>query len=102
MRTKFQPDWSMSLQARAIFKCAKNEENEKKVCPGNGFCDFLQIWFAVFLIRHAPRQQFWHKSDKRSQINICMKIATLLFLLVYSCSLRMPWLLRQLLFGLLY
>ena len=51
------------------------------------FTRFFQIWYVVFLGRRAPPQQLWHPSDKRLQRIGCVKIV---FLLMCSCSLRMP------------
>ena len=40
---------------------------------GNSLCDFLQIWYVVFLGRQAPPQQLSLPLDKRSQSYECMK-----------------------------
>jgi len=86
--TKFQLNWWMSLRVTAIFSSVqKDEEKTWKFAHsylGNTLRDFLQIWCAVSLGRWAPIQQLWCSSDKRSWSYECVKIATLLFLLVYS------------------
>jgi len=53
----------------------------------NGLSNLLQIWSVG---KRVPPQQIWYQLDKRSQSYECLKIATLLFLLIYLCSLRAP------------
>ena len=54
------------------------------ISGGNALCYFLQIWCVVSLNRRAPPQQLWCSSDKRSWSFQCVKIMTLVFLLIYS------------------
>ena len=49
----------------------------------NGWRDLLQFWNVASRHRRALPQQIWCFSDKRLLIYECMKIATLLFLLIY-------------------
>ena len=74
-----------------LFKCAKRRRKNSKFAHsylGNALRDFLQIRCVVSLGRRAPLQQLWYSSDKRSWSYECVKIATLLFPLIYSRSLR--------------
>ena len=92
------PNFShMSLWVGAIFSSVRKNKEEnlkkkRKICKfahshlRNGLQNFLQIWYVVSSSRWAPPQKLWHPSDKRSQSYECMKIATLLFLLIYSPS----------------
>ena len=52
-------------------------------------------WFVIEAFENASEspycQQIWHQSDKRSRSYECVKIVALLFLLIYSCSLRAPF-----------
>ena len=90
--TKVQLDWSTNLWVTAIFfKCAKRRRRRKKNTwkfshsnLRNALRDFLRIWCVVSLGRQAPPQQLWCSSDKRSWSYECVKIATLLFLFIYS------------------
>ena len=94
--TKFQLDWSTSLRILIISSVWKDEEQKTpnllmhNAFLGNTSCDFLQSWSVVFLGRQAPPQQLWCFSDKRSWSYECVKIATLLLLLIYSRSLHTP------------
>ena len=58
---------------------------------GNGWSDFLQIWYVDSPNWAARLQQIWSQSDKGSQSYIGVKIAFSFFLLIYS------WVARQLL-----
>ena len=72
-----------------VYKKTKKKKNEEKTRKfahsylGNNLVCTLP-WQA------APPQQLWCSSDKRSWSNECVKIATLLFLLIYSCTLHAP------------
>ena len=57
------------------------------ISGGNALCCFLQIWCVVSLDRRAPLQQLWCSSDKKPWSFQCVKIVTLVFLLIYSRSL---------------
>ena len=69
-----------------FFKCAKRRRRKKFAHSyfRNALRDFLQIWCVVSLGRWAPPQQLWDQPGKRLQSYECVKIATLLFLLIYS------------------
>ena len=51
---------------------------------GNSWRDLLRFWNVASPYRRALPQQIWCSSDKRWRINGCVKITTLLFLLIYS------------------
>ena len=51
---------------------------------GNALRDLIQFWNSAFPYRQALPQQMWWSLGKRSQIYECVKIATLLFLFIYS------------------
>ena len=57
---------------------------------GNAWHDLLQFWNPASPYRRAVPQQIWWSSGKRLRIYGCVKIATLLFLLIYSLRLRAP------------
>jgi len=77
-----------------FFKCAKKTKKKTHKFAhsylGNALRNFLWNWCVVSLGRRAPPQQLWYSSDKRSWSYECVKITTLLFLLIYSCSLHAP------------
>ena len=88
----------MSLRVTAIFQvCEKTKKkNTKKKLKSllthilATLLNFLWFWCVVSLGRQAPPQQLWCSSDVRLWSYECVKIASLLFLLIYSCSLRAP------------
>jgi len=93
--TKFQLDQSKHLRVRANFViCVKRRRKRKKTKKNNwnfglsylrnAWCDLFQFWNPASPHRWALPQQVWWSSVKRSRIYECLKIATLLFLLIYS------------------
>ena len=93
--TKFQPDQSTHLQVMADFAiCAKRRRRKKKTKNkkwnfglsylGNAWCDLLQFWNAASPYKWAVSQQIWWSLGKKSRIYGCVKIETLLFLLIHS------------------
>ena len=89
------------MQVKVIFQvCEKTKKKEKKTKKKTRkfahpylrktLRDFLQIWCVVSLGRWAPPQQLWFSLDKMSWSYECVKLATLLFLLIYSRSLHAP------------
>ena len=100
-RTKFQQDQSTHFRVRADFViCAKRrrKKTSKKKTKnknwnfgllylGKAGRDLLQFCNPASPYRpyrRAVPQQIWWSSGKRSRIYECVKIATLLFLLIYS------------------
>ena len=83
--------------------CAKRQrrrrKNEEKTWNfglsylGNTWHDLLQFWNPASPYRHAVPQQIWWSLGKRSRIYECVKISTLLFLLIYSLPFARPGLL---------
>ena len=49
----------------------------------NNWRDLLKLWNVASCYRWALQPQIWCSSDTRSQIYKCVKIVTLLFLLIY-------------------
>jgi len=89
---KFQPDWSMHSQVKAVFVFVRmwEKKNKKKkklslVTRISEMAGTIYFKFA-FCYRRALSPQIWCSSDKRSRIYECMKITTLLFLLIYSLA----------------
>ena len=93
--TKFQMDQNTHLRVRADFViCAKRRRIRKKILHknwnfvhsylGNGWHNSLQFWHVASPYRLALPQQIWWSSDKKWWIYECLKITTLLFLLMYS------------------
>jgi len=88
--TKFQPDQSTHLRGRAdLYEKTKKKMKNKNWSfglsyLGNAWHDLLQFWNPASPYRRAVSQQIWWFSGKRARIYGCMKIATLLFLLLYS------------------
>ena len=81
----------MRFQVRVVFVFVQKEKKTKKNTEAfgllylrNGWYDLLQIWNVACHYRRALPQQIWCSLDKRSRIYECVKITTLLFLLVYS------------------
>jgi len=95
---KFQLDRSMHSWIRVV--CAKRRKNKTKNEEqnwnfahwylGNGWCDLLQFWKVASPYRQALPQQIRCSSDKGWRIYKCVKIATLLFLLIYSLPFVRP------------
>ena len=77
----------------------KNEEiktNFVRSYLGNGWSDFLHIWYVDYPNWAARLQQFWFQSDKGSQSYIGVKIAFSFFLLIYSrCGAPASWAARH-------
>ena len=84
----------MHLQVMVIYHLSKKTPKVSYNLV-NSLCDFLQIWCAVSPSGWEPPQHIWYQSDKRSWSYECMKIMTLLFLLIYSSSLHAPRFLGQ-------
>ena len=82
----------MHFWVKTVCVCAKRSRKKNKeknwnfglLYLRNGWSDLLQIWDVALHHRRALPQQIWCSSDKRSRIYECVKIATLLFLLIYS------------------
>ena len=87
MCAKFQLNQSMHSRVRVIFVFVrkeedKNEEQKPKLwslVSQKRLAQFTSTLECSFLL-YPP--QIWCSSDKRSRIYECMKIATLLFLLI--------------------
>ena len=63
---------------------------------GNGWSDFLQIWYVDYPNWAERLQQIWFQSDKGSQSYIGVKIAFSFFLLIYSrCGAPASWAARH-------
>ena len=80
-----------SKQVRVVFvfvqKEKKNEEQKLKLgslVSRKHLALFASIWNVASPNRQALPQQIWCASDLRWRIYECVKIATLLFLLIYS------------------
>ena len=97
--TEFQPDRSTHLRVRVDFViCAKRRRRRRRIRRkktnknwnfglsylGNAWRNLLQFWNPASPYRRAVPQQIWWSSGKRSLIYECVKIATLLVLLIYS------------------
>ena len=69
--------------------CEKKKRRRKhtKVCSLISCEKLTQFWYAVFPSRQASPQHIQYQSDERSRSYECVKITTLLLLLIYSCSL---------------
>ena len=88
-----------------ILRSVRNEEEEKtkklkrnfvRSYLGNGWSDFLQIWYVDYPNWAARLQQIWFQSDKGSQSYIGVKIAFSFFLLIYSrCGAPASWAARH-------
>ena len=82
----------ISKLERFLWLCEKKKRKKSKekyeTCSllylRNGWYDLLQIWNVASHHKRALIWQIWCSSDKRSRIYECVKIATLLFLLIYS------------------
>ena len=103
---KFQPNPSMHSCFMANFANVRNEIKKKKTKKlkrnfvrsylGNGWSDFLQIWYVDYPNWAARLQQIWFQSDKGSQSYIGVKIAFSFFLLIYSrCGASASWVARH-------
>ena len=84
---KFQLDQSMHSWFLCLCKKKKKTKNKNwnfgRSYLGNGWHDLLQLWNVASCYRRAFSPQIWCSSDKRSQMYECVKIITLLFLLIY-------------------
>ena len=91
-----------------ILRSVQNEEDEEenktkklkrnfvRSYLGNGWSDFLQIWYVDYPNWAARLQQIWFQSDKGSQSYIGVKIAFSFFLLIYSrCGAPASWAVRH-------
>ena len=88
-----------------ILRSVRNEEEEKneeiktkfvRSYLGNGWSDFLQIWYVNSPNWAARLYQIWFQSDKGSQSYIGVKIAFSFFLLIYSrCGAPASWAARH-------
>ena len=75
-------------------KTKKLKRNFVRSYLGNGWTDFLQIWYVDS--HNWPAQQIWFQSDKGSQNYIGVKIAFSFFLLIYSrCGVPVSWAARH-------
>ena len=91
-----------------ILRSVRNEEDEEEEKTkklkrnfvrsylGNGWSDFLQIWYVDYPNWVARLQQIWFQSDKGSQSYIGVKITFSFFLLIYSrCGAPASWAARH-------
>ena len=90
-----------------ILRSVRNEDDEEEKTKklkrnfvrsylGNGWSDFLQIWYVDYPNWAARLQQIWFQSDKGSQSYIGVKIAFSFFLLIYSrCGAPASWAARH-------
>ena len=83
-----------------ILRSVRNEEKLKRNFVrsylGNGWSDFLHIWYVDSPNRAARLQQIWSQSEKGSQSYIGVKIAFSFFLLIYSrCGAPTSWAARH-------
>ena len=104
---KFSPIRTRIRVLWRIFRSVRNEEDEEEKTKklkrnfvrsylGNGWSDFLQIWYIHYPNWTARLQQIWFQSDKGSQSYICVKIAFSFFLLIYSlCGAPTSWAARH-------
>ena len=77
-------------------KTKKLKRNVVRSYLGNGWSDFLQIWYVDYPNWAARLQQIWFQSDKGSQSYIGVKIAFSFFLLIYSrCGAPASWAARH-------
>ena len=77
-------------------KTKKLKRNFVRSYLGNGWSDFLQIWYVDYPNWAARLQQIWFQSDKGSQSCIGVKIAFSFFLLIYSrCGAPASWAARH-------
>ena len=77
-------------------KTKKLKRNFVRSYLGNGWSDFLQIWYVDYPNWAARLQQIWFQSDKGSQSYIGVKIAFSFFLLIYSwCGAPASWAARH-------
>ena len=77
-------------------KTKKLKRNFVRSYLGNGWSDFLQIWYVDSPSWAACLQQIWFQSDKGSQSYIGVKIAFSFFLLIYSrCGAPASWAARH-------
>ena len=81
-------------------KMKKKTKKLKRNCArsylGNGWSDFLQIWYVDYPNWAARLQQIWFQSGKGSQSYIGVKIAFSFFLLIYSrCGAPASWAARH-------
>ena len=93
---KFQVDQNVHLRVGADFViCPKRRRRIRKKFLrknwkfvhsylGNGSHNSLQFWHVASPYRQALPQQIWWSSDKTLRIYECLKITTLLFVLMYS------------------
>jgi len=96
---KFQLNRSMHSRVRVAFVFMQKEKEKKTKSKnwnfahlylGNSWRDLLQFWNVASPYRQTLPQQIWCSSDKRWRIYECAKIATLLFLLIYSLPFAQP------------
>ena len=77
-------------------KTKKLKRNFVRSYLGNGWSDFLQIWYVDYPNWAASLQQMWFQSDKGSQNYTGVKIAFSFFLLIYSrCGAPASWAARH-------
>ena len=77
-------------------KTKKLKRNFVRSYLGNGWSDFLQIWYVDYPNWAARLQQIWFQSDKGSQSYIGVKIVFSFFLLIYSrCGAPASWAARH-------
>ena len=77
-------------------KTKKVKRNFVRSYLGNGWSDFLHIWYVDYPNWAAHLQQIWFQSDKGSQSYIGVKIAFSFSLLIYSrCGAPVSWAARH-------
>ena len=77
-------------------KTKKLKRNFVRSYLGNGWSDFLQIWYVDYPNWAERLQQIWFQSNKGSQSYIGVKIAFSFFLLIYSrCGAPASWAARH-------
>ena len=87
---------SVRMKMKKKKKTKKLKRNFVRSYLGNGWSDFLQIWYVDYPNWAARLQQIWFQSDKGSQSYIGVKIAFSFFLLIYSrCGAPASWAARH-------
>ena len=95
----FYGEFCEVCEMKKMMKKKKTKKLKRKFVRsylGNGWSDFLQIWYVDYPNWAARLQQIWFQSDKGSQSYIGVKIAFSFFLLIYSrCGAPASWAARH-------